>query len=42
MCGLGIAVVNGIDAVKNAADFIADSNDADGVAKFIEERILSS
>ena len=42
MCGLGVAVANGIDDVKRVADFIADSNDADGVAKFIEARLLFS
>ncbi len=40
MCGLGIAVSNGIDEAKAAADYITESNDADGVAKFIEHRIL--
>ena len=41
MCKIGIAVSNGIDEVKAAADFIAESNDEDGVAKFIEQ-ILST
>ena len=41
MCGLGIAVSNGIDEVKAAADYVAESNDCDGVAKFIEHQILS-
>lgn len=40
-CGMGIAVSNAIDEVKAAADFIAESNDADGVAKFIRHRLLS-
>lgn len=40
MCGMGIAVSNGIDGVKAVANHIACSNDEDGVAKFIEERIL--
>ncbi len=39
-CGLGIAVANGIAAVKAAADAITESNDADGVAKFIAQEIL--
>ena len=39
-CGIGVAVDNAIDEVKNAADFICDSNDDDGVAKWINERIL--
>lgn len=40
MCGIGIAVSNGIDEVKSVADYIAESNDADGVAKFIEQMLL--
>ena len=40
LCGLGIAVSNGIDEAKAVADYIADSNDCDGVAKFIEAQIL--
>lgn len=40
MCGIGIAVCNGIDEVKAVANYIAESNDADGVARFIEQRIL--
>lgn len=40
MCGMGIAVANGIEEVKAAADCIAESNDADGVAKFIEQRLF--
>ena len=39
-CGVGVAVKNGIDEVKSAADYITESNDEDGVAKFIE-KILS-
>ena len=42
MCGMGIAVSNGIDEVKAAADYVTESNDADGVAKFIEHRILKN
>jgi len=39
-CGLGVAVSNAIPAVLEAADRIADSNDDDGVARFIETNIL--
>jgi len=39
-CGIGVAVDNAVGEVKNAANFICDSNDNDGVAKWIEERIL--
>lgn len=40
-CGLGIAVANGIPEAKASADCIAESNDQDGVAKFIALRILT-
>jgi len=40
MCGIGIAVENGIDEVKAIADFVTESNDSDGVAKFIEKMLL--
>ncbi len=39
-CGIGVAVSNAIDEVKSVANHIAESNDADGVAKFIERNIL--
>ena len=39
-CGIGVAVANAIDEVKAAADYICDTNDNDGVAKWLEERIL--
>ena len=39
-CGLGVAVSNAISAVLEAADCIADSNDEDGAARFIERNIL--
>ena len=39
-CGIGVAVANAIDEVKAAADYICDSNENDGVAKWLEERIL--
>lgn len=42
MCGLGIAVSNGIDEAKAVADYFTESNDDDGVAKFIEHRILKN
>jgi hydroxymethylpyrimidine pyrophosphatase-like HAD family hydrolase len=40
MCGVGVAVSNGIDAIKSKADYIAKSNDEDGVAIFIEEMLF--
>lgn len=39
-CGIGVAVANAIDAVKEVADEITESNDEDGVAKWIERRIV--
>lgn len=41
-CGIGVAVANGIDEVKDAADYVAECNDADGVAKFMERFFLQS
>lgn len=37
LCGMGIAVSNAIDEVKNAADYITESNDEDGVVKFLTQ-----
>lgn len=39
-CGYGIAVDNAVQEVKKIADFICESNDNDGVAKYIEKYIL--
>lgn len=39
MCGVGVAVENGLDEAKAVADYITESNDADGVAKFIVRMI---
>ncbi len=41
-CGIGVAVNNGVEEAKQAAHFICDANDNDGVAKFIEQHILST
>ncbi len=40
MCGVGVTVSNAIDEVKAVADYIAESNDDDGVAKYIDRYIL--
>ena len=40
-CGIGVAMSNAIPSVLAVADHIADSNDQDGVAKYIEKTILS-
>lgn len=39
-CGCGVAVSNSINEVKAVADYICESNESDGVAKWIEENIL--
>ncbi len=38
--GIGVAVANAIDEVKAVADYICDSNDNDGVAKWLEKNVL--
>lgn len=35
-CGIGVAVENALSEVKNAADEITESNEQDGVAKWLE------
>ena len=39
--GLGVAMANAFDEVKEAANYITDSNEYDGVAKAIEKFILN-
>lgn len=38
-CGLGVAVSNAIESVKEAADIVIKSNDEDGVACFLKETL---
>lgn len=38
--GIGVAMGNAIDEVKSVADFICDTNDADGIAKWISKFLL--
>ena len=40
-CGIGIAVENALDEVKDVAKYICGSNNNDGVAKWLEENILN-
>jgi len=40
ICGLGVAMSNAQDEVKRWADYITDSNNENGVAKAIKEKIL--
>lgn len=37
LAGIGVAVQNAVDEVKNNADYIAPSNNKDGVGKFLKE-----
>ena len=39
-CGVGVAVSNAIDEVLDVADFITESNDMDGVARYIEKNLV--
>lgn len=39
-CGKGICVRNAVEDAKAVADHICDTNENDGVAKWIEEFIL--
>lgn len=39
-CGKGICVKNAVEDAKNVVDYICDTNENDGVAKWIEEFIL--
>ena len=41
LAGTAVAVSNAIDEVKAVADHITESNDQDGVAKFLERTILA-
>lgn len=41
LCGLGIAMGNAIEEVKEAADLVIGSNEEDGIAHFLEEGILN-
>ena len=38
--GVGVAVANALDEVKAVADYICDTNENDGVAKWLEENVL--
>lgn len=38
--GVSVAMGNALDEVKDVADYICDTNDNDGVAKWLEENVL--
>jgi len=39
-CGIGVAVKNAISEVQSVAKYVCDTNDNDGVAKWIEKHLL--
>ena len=41
LCGTGVAMAGATEQAKEVADYIAESNDEDGVAKFLEEKVLN-
>ena len=41
-CGVGVAMGNAEEAIKEVAEYITATNEEDGVAKFLEEKILKS
>lgn len=41
LAGIGVAVANATDDVREAADYITDSNNEDGVAKAVEKFVLN-
>lgn len=40
LCGLGVAMGNAIEEVKNSADLVIGSNDEDGIAAYLEACLL--
>jgi len=39
-CGVGVAMGNAVDEVKAVADYVCDTNENDGIAKWLEEYVL--
>jgi len=39
-CGIGVAMGNAVDEIKAVADYVCDTNEDDGIAKWIEENVL--
>ena len=37
-CGIGVAVDNALPCVKEVSDFVCDSNENDGVAKYLASK----
>jgi len=42
LCGTGVAMGNALDSVKSAADVVIGSNDADGIAEYLEAHFLKT
>lgn len=42
MCGIGVAMGNAIDEVKEAADIVIGNNHEDGIAQYLENVILNN
>lgn len=42
LCGLGIAMGNAIEEVKEIADIVIGRNDEDGIAEYLEQEILTA
>jgi Cof subfamily protein (haloacid dehalogenase superfamily) len=40
IAGLGVCMANGRDELKKAADYVTSSNDEDGIAKVLYEKVL--
>lgn len=40
LCGIGVAIGNAIDEVKDIADIVIGSNDEDGIAEYLEHNII--
>ncbi|MBQ9135222.1 MAG: HAD hydrolase family protein, partial [Lachnospiraceae bacterium] len=40
LCGVGVAMGNAIDEVKEIADFVIGRNDEDGIAEYVEKEVL--
>lgn len=41
LCGIGVAMGNADETVKNAADVVINSSDEDGVAEYLKKKLLS-
>jgi len=38
--GIGVAMENAVDEVKQVADYVTDSNNEDGIAKVVEKFVF--